>query len=448
MLACGYNPNLLCQTGSTMPELNAHALLQHLPLRSDHQVVLALSGGLDSMVLLQLLTEARTLVPFSLHAVYIHHGISRYASDWGAFCAAQCARRHIRFSQREVTLSGQDNLEFKARSARYKALAEFIVSPRHLLLTAHHADDQFESLLLALKRGAGVAGLSGIRPLRTFSAGQLARPLLAFGRQQLQQYASDRQLSFVEDDSNTDLRFERNFIRHQITPLLVKRWPHFIRTVSRTMDNMQQSQQLLDDYAQADYQRCVVDDKLLLAELGRLNAAQQNYIIRRWLNRWQLNPSAQWLDTLQRDVIAARDDASPVLQLQQYQLRRFANSLYLLSAQECTAPDTSLIWQGEAELPLPARCGALHFQRQKTTAALPLSSSTADIVFGQLSLSFKPHGVLHSKPLKQWFKLWQVPPWQRQRIPLLVVDGSLQLVSGHAAAISAEQAAYWVSWQA
>lgn len=429
-----------------MPELSSQFLLQQLSLTSEHCVVLALSGGLDSMVLLHLLSQARAEQPFELQAVYINHGISQHAQDWAAFCARQCAVRNVRFSQRKVELAGRDNLEFKARTARYGALAEFVSSAQHLLLTAHHADDQFESLLLAIKRGAGVTGMGGIKAVRPFAAGHLQRPLLGVSRQQLQQYALAQQLSWVEDDSNSDQRFERNFIRKQITPLLTERWPHFIRSVGRSMDNMQQLEQLLQEYSDADLQRCVVNGNLCLAELRQFSVVRQNYIIRRWLKQWQLNPSSQWLDILHSDVIAAREDASPMLQLEQYQLRRFAQQLHLLSEQRCRPSLQQLIWQGEAEIVLADQCGRLLFSAEPGDNALPLGAGNTEIVFGQLNLRFKPYGAAHSKPLKQWFKLWQVAPWQRARTPLLLVDGQLQLVAGYGSAVAAEQASYWVSW--
>ncbi|HEX5792832.1 MAG TPA: tRNA lysidine(34) synthetase TilS, partial [Rheinheimera sp.] len=161
-----------------MPELCPQYLLDRLAPEPDSQLVLALSGGLDSMVLLHLLSKARKITPFALQAVYINHGISVHAERWGEFCAVQCAALGVAFSQSAVVISGPDNLEHKAREARYQALAEFVSTDKHQLLTAHHGDDQLESLLLALKRGAGAAGLSGIAAQRDFAAGVLQRPLL------------------------------------------------------------------------------------------------------------------------------------------------------------------------------------------------------------------------------------------------------------------------------
>ena len=173
-----------------MPELSARYILDTVDITAKSQLVLALSGGLDSIVLLHLLAQARAQLPFQLSAVYINHGISQHADSWAQFCAGQCASLQVDFTQRKVNICGHDNLEHKAREARYEALAEFISTKQHVLLTAHHGDDQLESLLLALKRGAGPAGLSGIASSRSFAAGMMLRPLLAYTRAELQQYAA------------------------------------------------------------------------------------------------------------------------------------------------------------------------------------------------------------------------------------------------------------------
>jgi len=428
------------------PELSPRYLLQTLALQPDSHVVLALSGGLDSMVLLDLLAKAATLQPFVLQAVYINHGISAYAQQWGDFCAGQCSLRDITFTQRSVALAGRDNLELKAREARYQALAEFICSDKHMLLTAHHGDDQLESLLLALKRGSGAAGLSGIAAQRRFAAGVLCRPLLSFSRAGLAAYAVQQKLRWVNDDSNDDTRFERNFIRQHITPTLLERWPHFIATTRRSMQHLADLQQLAEHYTTKAQENCLHDNTLLLTELEKLIPLQQDLVIRSWLRGYALNPSTQWLATLKQQVIAARNDATPILVCGNYQLRRFADKLYLLTNAQVAVPVHSVNWQGETALHVPGG-GSLQFTAQPQTNAVPLAITSAQIMFGQLNLRFKPAGSAISKPLKQWFKLWQVPPWQRLQIPLLLVDGELVAVAGFASSTLPEQAKYWLSWQ-
>lgn len=429
-----------------MSDLSPDSLLQTLQLQPDSHLVLALSGGLDSMVLLDLLATARQLQPFALQAVYINHGISAFAAQWGDFCARQCAERGVAFVQRNVVLTGRDNLELKARTARYQALAEFIRSDKHLLLTAHHSDDQLESLILALKRGSGPAGLSGIAARCNFAAGALCRPLLPFSRTELTAYASQHQLSWVNDDSNDDTRFERNFIRRHITPVLLQRWPQFSATARRSMQHLADLQQLADYYTIQAAERCVRSNTLLLAELAKLIPLQQDLVIRHWLKSYALNPETQWLTTLKQQVIAARSDATPVLVCGNYQLRRFAGKLYLLTDAQVAVQEQSLNWQGEPKLQLP--CGSkLYFTAQQQADALPLAAMSAQIVFGRLSLRFKPAGSAMSKPLKQWFKLWQVPPWQRLQVPLLLVNGELVAVAGFSSSAEPQQAKCWVSWQ-
>ncbi|CAM3714995.1 tRNA lysidine(34) synthetase TilS [Rheinheimera salexigens] len=432
---------------------------QQQTLQAEHQVVLALSGGLDSMVLLDLLAKARQLCGFNLQAVYINHGLSANAAAWAEFCQQQCAQRQVEFTAVSLNLEGRHNLEARARQARYAALSNFIQSDKHVLLTAHHADDQIETLLLALKRGAGPAGLSGIAATKTFAAGQILRPLLAFSQAQLQQYATEQQLNWVDDESNADTQYERNFIRHQVAPLLRERWPHFAKTASRSMQIVANMQQLADHYTEQFYANVVLDDCLQLAALAQYVPLQQDLLIRRWLAASGLNPSVQWLDTLYQTVIQARVDSSPMLMLEGYKIRRFADKLYKVAPVTIAKPNYQLAWQGESQLLLPDDLGQLHFmasaaETEQVTAtlmapseALPLVDANASIVFGKLSLSFKPATASQHKPLKQWFKLWQVPPWQRLRVPLLLnQQQQLIAVVGYASAIPTQQAKYWLRW--
>ncbi|MGI5309440.1 tRNA lysidine(34) synthetase TilS [Rheinheimera sp. WS51] len=421
--------------------------LQHCSLQADQHLVLGLSGGLDSMVLLDLLAKVQPECGFSLEAVYINHGFSVNAVTWSEFCQQQCAQRQVKFSAVSLDITGRHNLEARARAARYQAFAQFISTKQHSLLTAHHADDQIETLLLALKRGAGPAGLSGIAAVKSFAAGFIKRPLLSFSQAQLQQYAADNKLEWVEDESNADTQFERNFVRHQITPVLQQRWPHFAKTASRSMQLLANMQQLADHYTEQFYQQVVADECLLLDKLAEHIPLQQDLLIRRWLADTKLNPSVQWLDTLYQTVIHARVDSSPKLMLAGYQVRRFANKLYKVAPVAVDKPTVKLNWHMNCDLSLSADLGHLSFIDKASSECLPLAVEAGYIVFGQLNLAFKPAGALQHKPLKQWFKLWQVPPWQRLRIPL-VLDNKQQLiaVAGYAAAVTDEQALGWFRW--
>src|SRR5690606_24992070 len=205
----------------------------------------------------------------------------------------------------------------------------------------------------------------------------------------------------IEDDSNSDMRFDRNFIRDQLTPVLRQRWPHFARTAARSMQHVAQLQQLADYYTDNALQLCQRGNRLLLSELTKLVPLQQDLVLRRWLRGYGLNPETLWLETLKRDVISAREDAGPVLVLAQYQLRRFADTLYLLTEADVQQPVETLFWQSEVSIMLPSGGGRLNFSTSPSDGAVPLAVSSGQWGFGKFSLRFKPAGASMSKPLKQ-----------------------------------------------
>lgn len=433
-----------------MSVLDPHILLATVSQFSAKRVVLALSGGLDSMVLLELLFQARQLQNFELEAVYVNHGLSQNAVAWSDFCQQQCQQRNVTFSSVAVKLDGCANIEAQAREARYQALAETVTDQYTLLMTAHHADDQLETLLLALKRGAGATGLSGIAPSRPFAEGLLVRPLLAYSRQQLQRFASSFSLQWIEDESNADNSYDRNFLRNQIIPQLTERWPALVQTASRSMQHVANLQQLTDEHTEQLMSRCVSENRLLLSQLKCYSDLQQDLIIRRWLAMTGLNPQTSWLETLKQQVIAAREDATPLLQLSDYQIRRFDQALYLLKSTAHYPAGTRFVWQGDNVMSFPTAEVALYFSAQPlpdSYAVVVPEKGTVEIVFGRFNLPFKPAGYPMSKPLKQWLKLWKISPWQRLQLPLVLIGGQLMIVPGYAIADITTPANLWIQYK-
>ncbi|HAW92680.1 MULTISPECIES: tRNA lysidine(34) synthetase TilS [unclassified Arsukibacterium] len=411
------------------------------------KVVLALSGGLDSMVLLDMLYQARKRQTFQLQAVYVNHGLSADAQRWSEHCQQACLVRKVDFFSRQITIDNTTNIEAAAREGRYQALSAFVDSVTTILMTGHHADDQLETLLLALKRGAGAAGLSGMAEYRPFANGSLLRPLLNSSRQQILNYATTHQLQWVEDDSNQDNRFDRNYIRNVVAPLLTGRWPSFTQTTLRSMQHLAQQQQLLDFYTEQALTRCADERQLKLDRLQQQIPLQQDLVIRRWLARFHLNPSSQWLQTLREQVIGARQDAMPQLVLGRYLVRRYLQQLYLEPNSKSVVPESGLRWTMQQNLSLPAAVGELVVYDRPLAGRLAMQRTEVTIVFGQLSLPFKPADQPQHKPLKQWFKLWQLPPWQRGQVPLLLQGKTLVAVAGYATAISTTEADCWLDWE-
>lgn len=421
------------------------SLRQHIQQLGLNQLVLGLSGGLDSMVLLQLCQQLLQGSDIKLKAVYIHHGLSANADQWAAFCQQQCFKRQIPFEVQKVQLNPTANIEAQARTARYSALSAFVLTPQTALLTAHHADDQLETLLLALKRGAGPAGLSGIAALQSFAAGWLLRPLLDFSREQLEVFAKQQQLEWIEDESNSDSRFDRNFLRLQVIPLLQQRWPAFRQNALRSVSHIQQQQQFvekqLDQLIPTVMHGAELDLTLLMAQ----DLTTQKLLVRRWLALTGLNPSTDWLDRFFSELIGAKADAQPLLELDVYQIRRFANKAYITQVTE--VPQAGVLLELKAGQQLNTVVGQFLLNSEGKGTALLLTDDPLYLVFGLFSLPFKPTGERQSKELKQWLKLWAIPPWQRLQLPVLVQNNQVVAVLGLASNTAQQHATAFIDWQ-
>lgn len=421
------------------------SLRQHIQQLGLNQLVLGLSGGLDSMVLLQLCQQLLQGSDIKLKAVYIHHGLSANADQWAAFCQQQCLKRHIPFEVQKVQLNPTANIEAQARAARYSALSAFVLTPQTALLTAHHADDQLETLLLAIKRGAGPAGLSGIAALQPFASGWLVRPLLDFSREQLEAFAQQQQLEWIEDESNSDCRFDRNFLRLQVIPLLQQRWPAFRQNALRSVSHIQQQQQFvekqLDQLLPTVMHGAELDLKLLTAQ----DLTTQKLLARRWLALTGLNPSTDWLDRFFSELIGAKADAQPLLELDAYQIRRFADKAYITQMAE--APQAGVLLELKAGQQLNTAVGQFLLNQENKGTPVLITDDTLYLVFGLFSLPFKPAGERQSKELKQWLKLWSIPPWQRGHLPVLLQNNRVVAVLGLASNTTQNQATAFIDWQ-
>ncbi|MDF3124313.1 tRNA lysidine(34) synthetase TilS [Rheinheimera sp. 1928-s] len=420
------------------------SLRQHIQQLGLNQLVLGLSGGLDSMVLLELCHQLTQSCAIKLKAVYIHHGLSANADQWAEFCLQQCVKRDIAFEVQKVQLNPAGNIEAQARTARYSALSAFVVTPQTALLTAHHADDQLETLLLALKRGAGPAGLSGIAALQSFAAGWLLRPLLEFSREQLEAFAKEQQLEWIEDESNADSRFDRNFLRLQVIPLLQQRWPAFRQNALRSVTHIQQHQQFVETQLEQllpTVMHCAeLDLKLLTAQ----DFTTQKLLVRRWLALTGLNPSTDWLERFFAELIGAKADAQPLLELDAYQIRRFADKAYVTQVTEI--PQAGVLLELQPGQQLDTVVGQFLLNSEGKGTALLLTDDPLYLVFGLFSLPFKPAGERQSKALKQWLKLWAIPPWQRLQLPVLVQNNQVVAVLGLASNAAEDQANAYIDW--
>ena len=391
--------------------MSLHSLAHRL---NGHQKLLVgYSGGLDSTVLLHQLVTLREQHPeLQIRAIHVHHGLNPLADSWVEHCQQQCHRWQVELLVVHVTLDPQGKgIEAAARAARYQAFTRHL-QPAECLLTAQHQDDQCETLLLALKRGSGPAGLSGM-PAETFSRGQrLLRPLLSLTRQQLEAWAAEHALSWIEDDSNQDTRFDRNFLRQTVIPQLVSRWPHFSQAAARSAALCGEQEQLLDELL-AESLRELTDEENGLAwpPLLVMSEVRRAALIRRWIALQQgLMPSREMLVRIWQEVACSREDAEPRVRLGQFEVRRFRDRLYWLALNQPVA-GLVLLWpQEEKTLSLPQQLGQLQWDEEGIKVRAPLKEE-------EVSVRFQAQGTFHltdragSRSLK---KIWQekgIPPW-------------------------------------
>lgn len=437
------------------------AVLTALMASNKPNVLLALSGGLDSMVLLHLLASLRQKAGFCLKIAHVHHGLQAQADDWAAFCQAQADALQLDFQLCRVQLADPArNIEQQARTLRYQALAG-LLTPDTVLMTAHHADDQLETVLLALKRGSGMQGLTAIAAQKPFAGTQLLRPLLAFSRTELEQYAKVQQLAFVTDPSNQDDSFDRNFLRQHVLPLLQQRFPTISQTTARSCQLLQQSLEYQQQQLAIGLTPVLRHDQLDLTRLAQLANPARDLLLRHFLNRYDLTPSAEQTREFVQCFLLSETDAQPQLQWGDWQLRRFDGLLYLLDlkAQQQAAekpaegawlaPERLLNWQHWQFL--------WHSDATKapdaTWSSMPLAVPLAEqirLTTGQLNQRFKPADSAHSKALKDWCKQWKVPPWRRGSMPFIIAgqQNTVIAVPGFASHCTAAQAQSWLHYKA
>ncbi|MGB5443915.1 MAG: tRNA lysidine(34) synthetase TilS [Psychromonas sp.] len=407
---------------------------------------IALSGGLDSVVLLHLFSRVQKLAPqCRVCAHHINHGLSENAPYWQQFCENLCTSLGVnyRFSKVHLLKQNRTSLEALAREERYACLQSDLLEHSYLL-TAHHQDDQLETVLLALKRGSGTTGLQGIQKKQKLQQGYLIRPLLDFSRDQLAAYAALFQLHWIEDESNQDVHFDRNFIRHDITPLLKQRWPGIAKAVSRSASIVQEQQLLLDEVAQADFNQVAessLNQQILpVAKLALLSTGRRNNLLRLWFKKNKLDyPSAIQLQTLWTDVALADKDAQPVLQFKGRSIRRYREHLYFVEDKKIAQRVPQAVrWLGQEKIALCDGLINLAFtvegNKQVAVALADLAGSAqVEICFrAQLpaNLTCLPAGRSGSRSIKKLLHEYHVPPWLRDLVPFIVIDGELKIAVG------------------
>lgn len=405
------------------------------------------------MVLLRLAHDWCAREGISLWVFHVHHGLSPHADDWLAHVEGAAGELGVGVDHRRVTIPNDGSgIEAAARKLRYAALGEMCrAHGATLLLTAHHLDDQAETVLLQLLRGSGLAGLSGMdadnRAPGLLGDGELAmaRPLLAQSRAALEAYAQEHGLRWVEDESNQDPRYTRNALRHQVMPALATNFPGFQTRLARGAMHVASAQRLLDELAAEDLIACQDGDAIDLAYLSRLSADRvDNFMRHLFAVRGLAMPSTAWLHEMVAQLLSAREDAQLKVTHPGCHIRRHRGKLYLTPHLPDLAgmrdPDDigvldregqSFRWQGETSIAFPDYGGVLHFEpAEQGFDPAWLRAQTLTIDFRKGGERLKLAGNRPSRGLKAHYQALGVPAWERERLPTVSRDFDLLFAAG------------------
>ncbi len=399
------------------------------------RLCVAYSGGLDSEVLLQVLHGLRGHLAAPLVAVHVDHGLHGDAKAWAERCRQACERLGVPFTV--LTVDGKaepgQSPEAAARQVRYQAFADWL-KEGDCLLTAHHEDDQAETVLLQMLRGSGPPGLAAMPLLRSLGRAYHGRPLLYFCRAQLRAYAKDHGLDWIEDPSNQQCHLDRNRLRHEIIPKLRERWPGIGTTLARVADNQAEAATLLDELAQLDLagMEGSVANTLSVAGLTGLDPRRCRNLLRYWFRLRELPvPSRAVLKRIEEDLLRARWDGMPRVAWLGSEVRRYRDLLYAFKPLPHHDPTQCVTWEPGEPLQLPSAGGVLYGE---AVVGEGLKSQYCDrplaIRFRHGGERCRPVGRQHHHRLKHLFQERGVPPWERDRTPLIYVGDQLAAIAG------------------
>ena len=396
------------------------------------RIAVGLSGGLDSVVLMHALHAAQAHTHFILSAHHVCHGLSPHADEWARFCARSCEALGLPFTltRLQVRREAQQSLEALAREARHSALRAL---PVEVVALAHHADDQAETVLLQLLRGAGVAGLAAM-PAWAAGPPALWRPLLSYRRAELAAWATHHRLSWIEDDSNADRRLRRNALRHEVTPQLATHFPGYPQTLARSARHCAEAAQMLRELAVLDGLPQDFQQGLPLAALAALSSTRARNLLRQFfLSAGLLAPSEARLEALCQSLASKRADARSALEHQGLRLVREGGRLYVLAL---AAPPFCVAWHGEEHLDLPH--GVLSFEARTGEGLRPeFARQHCAIVPCPRGARLALAPGQSARPVRELLRQRGVPVWAREAWPVVQQGSALLAVPGVGVAFDA-----------
>ena len=397
--------------------------------KNQKNISIALSGGIDSIVLLHALNELKSKLKIKLNAIHIHHNLSKNADDWLTFCYQECKKLGVPISSEMVDIKPNLSMgiEGAARKSRYEALESH---RNNILALGHHQNDQAETLLLQLFRGSGLNGLAAMQPYD--SERFIWRPLLKVNQSLIESYAKKNNLNFIEDESNSDLQFDRNFLRKEILPLIESRYPDIINTISRSSENIAEGLNLHQAIAKEDATLYFSknNERLSLSMMKSLERERVVNLIRWWLDvNQQKMPSKKTMSELFKQILGVKKDALLNIDISKsMSIKAYRDELFLVEKTIEISP-YELIWRGEEVVELPGNSKLIFKKAIGSGFSLDkVGSNTLTIQNRNGGESFKPKNNQPTRTLKYLLQTSNIPPWKRQLMPLIFSENELVAV--------------------
>jgi tRNA(Ile)-lysidine synthase len=445
-------------------------------IQAGAHLTVALSGGVDSVVLLDLLGPLSAQMQFSLSAIHVNHGISGNADKWSEFCRDLCRSRSIplKIARLKISRGPGVSLEALARDERYRVFGKLKTD---YVVLAQHLDDQAETLLLQLLRGAGVKGLGAMPVVRDLALEikkqaiatwtpepsrnlpRILRPILEVSRREIEDYAREHALQWITDESNDNLSFDRNFLRHEFFPLLETRFPAYRTTFLRTSRHMAEASALLDELAEADADACLVQGKLHIEDLRKLGFLRAKNLLRYTLaQQGAILPSTTRLEEILRQLLSSRQDAKLSISFGNAEVRCFKGVVHVRhtgASRTMSSPATEwqLAWHGEKQLVIDKLGGTLEFVPRKGAgiSLQKLSENAVTIRPRQGGERLRPDRKRPRRSLKNLLREASLPPWEREMLPLIFSGEHLICIPGIGVDCDfraiAEEPGLMVEWQ-
>ncbi|QJC38561.1 tRNA lysidine(34) synthetase TilS [Enterobacteriaceae endosymbiont of Donacia fulgens] len=394
------------------------------------KILIAYSGGIDSTVLLYNLFKLRDKYPLLLRAIHINHNLNYKSNFWMEKCFLQCKKWNISFIYKNINIKCKNSIEQSARKKRYQIFKN-IIYKNEILVTAHHLDDQCENFFLFLKRGSGPKGLSGISRIKIFDNLILFRPLLKISKKQIINYAIQKKLKWIEDPSNKNTKYDRNFLRNIILPKITNRWPFFKNSVIRSIKNYKEQEELLTELINPILIKLIQkDNSLFIKPLYNFNIIKRNFIIRKWIeyNKYCYLPSRKILLMIWNEIVCCKNNNNSQIKIGTYIIRKYKNYLYCIKYFP-NLQNNILLWNNvKVPLILPNKLGKLivlntnlNYKKESIYIRKPKNN---EIIYVKFNISEKYFFKNKNNINSIWEKL-SIPKWKREQIPLLFYNNIL-----------------------